>query len=189
MVQHTVLDKIQKILDDIDTHGNVGLTRLTVLKKWFAYPKRLSAFGIWVAQWAIAHAEVTKSEPLTLLDEACVLLRSISSENTPQDSTLKAVHDLYKRLHDFQNEIKNLKWSSVRMIHCWPLLLVEEGFAIYLGMSNSPSDGYRLAVSLAKNYDPRYGDGLNGPSQDRLRDLLHFMRNVEALDVSVTDRY
>lgn len=184
MVQHTAIDKVQKIIDDINTHGNVGLTRLTVLKKWFVYPERLSAFGIWVAQWAITHAELTDNEHLALLDEARILLESISSEKKPKDSTLKSAHGLHKRLHEFQNEIKNIKWSSVRLIHCWPLFLVEKGLAIYLGISNAQSDGYRLAVSFAKNYDSRYGAGLNGPSQDRLKDLLHFMLDVELTTAS-----
>ena len=148
-----------------------------------------AAFSFWHMgnTMSITHAEVTESEPLALLDDARILLESISSEKTPQDSTLKTAYGLYKRIHNFQNEIKNMKWSSIRMIHCWPLFLVEEGFTIYLGISNSQSDGYRLAVSLVKNYDSRYGDGLNGPSQDRLKDLLHFMRDVKALEASVTD--
>jgi hypothetical protein len=32
--------KLQKILDDIEEHGNASLTRLTVLKKWFEIPSR-----------------------------------------------------------------------------------------------------------------------------------------------------
>ena len=47
-----VPEKIRKVIDDIDTRGNVPLTRLTVLKKWFERPNRLPVFGLWVARQA-----------------------------------------------------------------------------------------------------------------------------------------
>ena len=52
-----VPEKLLKLLDDIDTRGNVPLTRLTVLKKWFEHPGRLSVFGLWVARLAAARKE------------------------------------------------------------------------------------------------------------------------------------
>ena len=45
----TCPEKILKIIADIDTQGNASLTRLTVLKKWFEHPGRLSVFALWVA--------------------------------------------------------------------------------------------------------------------------------------------
>ena len=42
-------EKLLAILDEIELNGNANLTRLTVLKKWFKTPERLSAFGIWIA--------------------------------------------------------------------------------------------------------------------------------------------
>ena len=45
-----VPEKILKIIDDIEVQRNVPLTRLTVLKKWFESPRRLSAFGLWIAR-------------------------------------------------------------------------------------------------------------------------------------------
>jgi hypothetical protein len=40
---------LSKILTNVE---NASLTRLTVLKKWFAQPERLSAFAIWIAKSA-----------------------------------------------------------------------------------------------------------------------------------------
>jgi hypothetical protein len=46
-------EELLKIVDEIDEHGQASLTRLTVLKKWFARPKRLSTFALWVAVRAV----------------------------------------------------------------------------------------------------------------------------------------
>lgn len=45
-----------------------------------------------------------------------------------------------------------------------PPLLLERGLAFHLGIKRHPDDGNRLAVDWAHNYDPRQGNGLNGPS-------------------------
>jgi len=70
----------------------------------------------------------------------------------------------------------------VRIVHCRPLLLVEEGLAIYLWHSESASHGYKLAADWSQNYDSRYGNGLNGPSRGKLEELVRFMSNLEAIE-------
>ena len=42
-------EKLLVISDEIAAHGRANLKRLTVLKKWFKPPARLSAFALWVA--------------------------------------------------------------------------------------------------------------------------------------------
>ena len=68
----------------------------------------------------------------------------------------------------------------MRIIHCWPLLLVEAGLALHLGQTEAPADGYKLAADWAQHYDSRHGNGLNGPSRGKLDELVRFMFNVEA---------
>jgi hypothetical protein len=70
----------------------------------------------------------------------------------------------------------------VRIIHSWPLLLVEQALAIHLWYMDSPTHGYKLAADWAQNYDSRYGTGLNGPSRGKLQELLRFMFNIEAVE-------
>jgi hypothetical protein len=70
----------------------------------------------------------------------------------------------------------------VRIIHCWPVLLVEQGLALHIGLKRHPGDGYKLAADWALNYDPRHGNGLNGPSRGKLEELMRFMFTVEALE-------
>jgi hypothetical protein len=69
------------------------------------------------------------------------------------------------------------KWGSVRVIKDRNLLLMEEGIGRYLVDPPSPSQGYRLAVTYCQNYDPRYGQDLNGPSRVRLEEICSFIRD------------
>ena len=99
-----------------------------------------------------------------------------------QQIARKAAMSLHDRARAFQSEFQNQQWGPARVIHCWPLLLVEEGLALHTGMNCHPSDGYKLAADWTQNYDSRYGNGLNGPSRGKLSELVRFMFSVEALE-------
>jgi hypothetical protein len=177
----TVSEKILKIVKDIETSGHASQTRLTVLKKWFERPGRLSIFGLWIARQAASHKD--KGEAGALLNETRTLLGTAATrESFLQKIDRKAAKNLLNRARDFHDEFQNQQWGPVRIIHCWPLLLVEEGLALHLGEAKSPSDGYKLAADWAHNFDARYGDSLNGPSLGKLQELVQFIVNVEALE-------
>ena len=176
-----VPEKFRRIIADINTKGNVPLTRLTVLKKWFEGPGRLRAFGLWIAQRAAGRKGKTKDGAGALLDEARALLGSSATRESPyQQINRAAAKSLHDRARDLQNEFQNQQWGPVRIVHCWPLLLVEEGLALHLDRAVTPSDGYKLAADWAQNFDSRYGNGLNGPSRAKLEELVRFILSVEA---------
>ncbi len=176
-------EKILKIVHELDTQGNASLTRLTVLKKWFEHPGRLSAFGLWIARRAAGRKGKTKGAAGDLLNVTRALLGTASTrESLFQQIDQKAAESLHDRARAFHNEFQNQQWGPVRVIHCWPLLLVEEGLALHTGLHCHPGDGYKLAADWTKNYDSRYGDGLNGPSRGKLQELIRFMFAVEALE-------
>ena len=178
-----VPEKILKIIEEIDTHGNAPLTRLRVLKKWFEHPGRLSAFGLWIARRAAGRKGKTKGEAASLLNEARALLGTAATrESYFQQIDREAVESLHDRARAFHNEFKNQQWGPARIIHCWPLLLVEQGLALHAGLTRDPIDGYKLAADWAQNHDSRYGNGLNGPSRGKLDELVRFMFGVEALE-------
>lgn len=179
----TALEKIQKIIDDIAAQGNAPLTRLTVLKKWFEHPGRLRAFGLWVARGAAGRKVSPKGEAGVLLAETRALLGvAATRESLFQQINPAAAKRLHGRARAFHNQYQRQPWVTVRIIRCWPLLLVEEGLALHTGIHGHPSDGYKLAADWAQNYDSRHGNGLNGPSQGRLRELVRFMSAVEAFE-------
>lgn len=176
----SVPEKIIKIIDEIDAKGNANLTRLTVLKKWFEYPGRLSAFGLWVAAHAASRKGKTAGTAGELFDEAHALLVGRKIGASGPDQT--AAKDLFQRLRNFQNEYQNQEWGPVRIIHHWNLLLVEEGLAIYLGRHDSPAHGHKLAADYCQHHDVRYGNGLNGPSRAKLEEIVRFMFSLEAVE-------
>ena len=182
-MRSAVPEKLRKVIHDIHTRRNVSLTRLTVLKKWFERPGRLPVFGLWIARQAAGRKGKTQDGADALLDDARALLGSAATKDSVlQQIDREAARSLYDRARDFQNEFQKQQWGSVRIIHCWPLLLVEEGLALHAGLHRHPSDGYKLAADWAQHYDVRHGNGLNGPSRGKLQKLLRFMLSVEALE-------
>ena len=71
-------EKLLKISDEIEAHGNANLTRLTVLKKWFDYSGRLPPFAIWVAGRASARKGRTGGQAAELLRQARALLAKVN---------------------------------------------------------------------------------------------------------------
>jgi hypothetical protein len=59
---------------------------------------------------------------------------------------------------------------------------VESGLGLYLWHGNSPTAGYRLAAAYCEHYDPRYGNGLNGPSVERIEEIAGFVLSTEAFE-------
>lgn len=171
-----VPEKLLAIVAEIDAQGYANLARLTVLKKWFEHPGRLPAFGLWVARRSAARKGRTKAEAGALLDEARALLRTAP----PQSIDQRAAKSLHDRARNFQNEFDHQQWGPVRIIHCWPLLLVEQGLAIYLGQADSPSNGYKLAADFSPHFDSRHGHSLCGPSRTKIMEIVRFMFTVEA---------
>ena len=170
---------LQKIIEEIDQRGQAGMTRLTVLKKWFERPERLRAFGIWMASRAVelgseaagnGHVGELFDAARTLLADVVILSPVLDHEST---------RTLYHRLRQFQHDYKPIPFGSCRLIKNWNLYLVEEGLRIYLGNHVSPSHGYKLAADYCQNYDPKYGTSLNGPSRTKVEEIIHFVVNVE----------
>ena len=126
---------------------------------------------------------VNKAEAGALLNETRALLGTAATrESLFQQIDRKAAESLHDRAKAFHNEFQNQQWGPVRIIHCWPLLLVEEGLALHTGLNRHPSDGYKLAADWTQNYDPSYGNGLNGPSRGKLDELVRFMFAVEGVE-------
>lgn len=181
-------EKLLAITEEIDARGFASLTRLTVLKKWFERPGRLPAFGLWIAKRAAGRKGKTQGAAGALLDEAKALLGTTATyEGFRRTVEPTAAIRLHGRARDFQNEFQNQQWGPVRIIHCWPLLLVEQGLALYLSPAPSPSEGYKLAADFCQHHDVRYGNSLNGPSRTKITEIVQFMFNLEALESVPSD--
>jgi len=172
-------EKLLKISAEIAVRGNANLTRLTILKKWFGHPGRLSPFAIWVASRAISGKGKTGVEAAALFRQARALLARVNPYAPKVDRKLaKVLHDC---LQTFQNEYKNQQWGPVRIIHNWDLLLMEQALAIYLWYSDSPAHGYKLAADYCQHYDSHCGNGLNGPSRTKIEEMARFVKELEEM--------
>lgn len=177
----TVPEKLLAIADDIAVEGNVPLTRLTVLKKWFERPGRLAAFGVWMARRAASRKGKARGEAAVLFHAARDLLGAADDVARPALDRAAAAA-LRQRLYAFQCKHEYQRWGAVRIIRQWNLLLVEKGLDLVLRPRVAPTDGYKLAADFCQNYAPRYGNGLNGPSRSRILEIVRFMFSVEALE-------
>jgi hypothetical protein len=173
-------EKLLKIADEIAERGDVPLTRLTVLKKWFERPERLQAFAVWVVARASSRKGKTGGAAAELFQACRALLVGQHPCYPNLDSA--AAWILHDRLKAFQNEYKNQQWGPVRIVHNWQLLVVEQGLAVYLWHGESPPHGYKLAADYCQHYDSRYGNGLNGPSRTKIMEIVRFMFTLEALE-------
>lgn len=180
-MRRSVSERLLAVVDDIDSQGSANLARLTVLKKWFERPGRMATFGLWMAK-RVADEEIKATgEAKDLLVEARLLLNTAATRNDlPHDVDRAAAAHLHDRARDFQYEFEDHQWGLVRIIHCWPLVLVEQGLALYTGKARTPTEGYKLAADFCQHYAPRYGNCLNGPSRDRVMEIVKFVNACEA---------
>jgi hypothetical protein len=178
MKRTAISDKLREIAAAIEQRGSANLTRLTVIKKWFEVPSHLSSFAIFIADHASRRKTKTTKKAGELIREARTLLADVDvfAPNIPH----KAATRLYVALQAFQNEHRNVPWGAVRIIRDHNLFLIECGLHIYLAHGNAPTEGYRLAANYCENYDPRYGNSLNGPSRRGIEEIIDFIHHVEA---------
>lgn len=180
----SVADKLYSVINQIDECGNADVLRLTVLKKWFERPGRLPAFALWVSSRVLEQGCSPGESAADLFAEAQALLRHRGSGGGLDRDAAERLHH---RLRSYQRTYQKLKWGAARVVKNANLLLIEDALAICLWHTNAPSLGYKLAVDYSAHYDPRYGTGLNGPSRDRLQELVDFIRHREALEAAAAE--
>ena len=114
--------------------------------------------------------------------EARLLLAGVDEFEPKLDR--RVAQSLHERLVDFQSEYQNQPWGPVRIVRHWNLMLIERALAIYLWHRDSPAHGYKLAADYCRHYDSRYGNGLNGPSREKIEGIVRFLIICEAFEDS-----
>ena len=176
--------KLTAVVTQTAAQGNAEVLRLTVLKKWFERPGRLPAFALWVASRAVEQGRCSGESASDLFAETQMLLQHQGSGGGLDRNEAERLHH---RLRSYQSTCQKMKWGAARVVKDANLLLIEDALAICLWHANAPSLGYKLAVDYSAHYDPRYGRGLNGPSHDRLQELVDFIRHREALEAAAAE--
>ena len=182
----TVPERLLAISDEIRSGSAFPVTRLTILKKWFAArPSRLPAVAIWIGARAISRKGKTKGEAAELFAVGRRLVADRDELRPALDRD--AAKELHDRLKEFQNEHTRYKYGLIRQIKNWNLFLLEQALCVYLWQFDSPSDGYKLVADYVTNYDPSVGSGLNGPSASKLDEFVRFLFLLEAKEEEVEE--
>jgi hypothetical protein len=177
----TIHQKLASIVEEIDRKGFAELVRLSVLKKWFEKPGRMTAFALWIAEQA-ATGEAPRSEPeAALLEQVRALLTDIPARG---DLNPRVMRELHERLKAFQPDYMHLKWGPVRLVKSKGVMLIEDAFTICLRHPDDPRFGYKLAADYCGHYNARYGRNLNGPSRDRVQEIAAFIARREADEIA-----
>lgn len=177
----TIHQKFASILEEIDREGFAELLRLTVLKKWFDKPGRLTAFALWIAGQATTGKAPASEQEAALLAQVRALLADLPERG---DLNPRAMRELHERLKAFQPDYMHQRWGQVRLVHSKALMLIEEAFTICLRHSDDPRLGYKLAAYYCEHYSSRYGTNLNGPSRDRVQEIAEFITRREADEIA-----
>jgi hypothetical protein len=175
-----VPEKLLVLANEVAESGYANITRLTVLKKWFQRSDRLVAFTFWTVNRAISRKGKTIGEAAKLFQESRALVKGADKLRPVLDGdTARA---LFNKLKEFQNEYEEQAWGRVRIVQNWNLFLIERSLGIYLNAGQSPPDGYHLAASYCRHYDPRVGEGLTKESVSKIREIVRWMNTIEALE-------
>ncbi|WP_373509013.1 hypothetical protein [Thiocapsa sp.] len=139
----TIHRKLASIVEEIDREGFAELVRLSVLKKWFDKPGRLTAFAFWIVEQATT-GEAPASEPeAALVAQVRALLVDLPARG---DLNPRAMRELQARLEAFQPNYRSLNWGRVCLVNSKALMLIEDAFGICLRHPDDPRLGYKLAA-------------------------------------------
>src|ERR1035437_5106368 len=154
MMRTNISDKLREVAAAIDRCGSADLTRLTVLKKWFAVSNHLSSFAIFIADQASRRkTKKTTKEVVELFLEARTRLADVDifAPRIPRVAATK----LHACLRAFQNEHSKSKWGSLRIICDQNLFLVECGLHIFVGHEPPPPVGSFFPETSCNHNNPR----------------------------------
>ena len=74
-----------------------------------------------------------------------------------------------------------LTWcNALKLLYYYQIMGSKSGCLSLRAYGDTPTEGYRLAANYCENYDPRYGNSLNGPSRRRIEEIIDFIHHVEA---------
>ncbi len=187
-VPHGVLVKVRKLalLPEAvrQSRWAVSVTRLTTLKSLCQGPAVANRFVAYLAGKTlqrVRHGQGRSAHPDTaeqrvyqkLMSEALAERESWLRE--PAEDRRQPLRDLLSRIRGQQNEYRNIKWGSVRLINDWELLLFEYALHCLLGPPHEAGYwAYQSARHYAERYAPSEGTGLTSASVPLIQDIADF---------------
>jgi len=139
------VSKLDAIVEAIRGKENVQVTRLTVVKKLCENPEAAGAFAMFLAQQAQGRLREKqgKERYVQLADRAVREMKSYLDH--PTEDCKKQLRSLLLEIQAEQNEYVSIKWSAVRNIQSWDLLIVENTLLTILNLDEAPRWLYQAA--------------------------------------------
>ncbi len=139
------VQKLEEIIEAIQGKEIVQVTRLTVVKKLCENPDAASAFALFLAKQAQGRLREKpgKERYVELADRAIKEIKSFLGD--PTDVRRQRLRSLLLEIQAEQNECVSIKWSAVRNIKSWDLLIVENALRSILNRDEAPLWLYQAA--------------------------------------------
>jgi hypothetical protein len=136
---------LEEIVEAVRGKEIVQVTRLTVVKKLCGDSEAASAFAMFLAEKALGRLrEQQKNERyVELADRAFREMKAFLGD--PAEDLSKGLRLLLHEIEDEQNEYVSIKWSAVRNIKSWDLLIVENTLRSILNRDEAPLWLYQAA--------------------------------------------
>jgi hypothetical protein len=192
-----VLLKIRKLagLPEEARHCQVAIsiTRLTTLKGLCREPDVANRFVTFLARKTLEHVQAGRRQAERLPPATARAHREMMAEaldemegwlRSPTEARRERLLDLRERMVAEQNEYKQIKWGSVRLIRDADLLLFEYALRCLLEPYAADHWAYQTARQYAERYDPDHGTGLIPESAPLVQDIVDFWAGHFGIDPS-----
>lgn len=177
--------KLDQLIKKLESGECFMITKLTMLKRMCADVEVTGRFAGYLAERAVQQlthqpqivgGEASPERLVALATEGVYSLKAVLVASSPEPLQLAKLRSIHDALRAAQSEYRQLKWASVRTIHCMPALVVEKALACVLHPSQSADLAYAMARDFAERYDARYGTGLIPDSAPFVREITEFWR-------------
>jgi hypothetical protein len=176
------IKKLFQIAQELKQGKDYPITRLTTIKSLCRDTTGAEQFALHFARLSYKKMEnqdnpthMKRAEWMRFKDSVGRAILQL--EKYLENRTDKTTSDLRETLYEvtnLQNDYKNRRRGSVRVIRSSDALVVEYALRCVLSQSESPYWGYLLAREYAERYDSPYGTGLIPQSAPMLEEIAEF---------------
>jgi hypothetical protein len=174
--------KLARIAAELRQGKRFEITRLTLLKSLCKDPAAAGRFVVHLsrlnrdrmrARDCPSHLSADKWRRFQkLVKEAVRWMESYLQR--PGKKPRSAMQRLLSEAQDMQNQYKDLRWTTVRIIECREALIVEKSLKCLLYPHDSAVLCYQIARDHAERYSPHHGTGLTPESAPLVEDIADF---------------
>jgi hypothetical protein len=167
---------LSKIADALRQGNRFHVTRLTIIKSFYAEPEAATAFALFLSLKIQKKMRNKKySETFReLVDRAASELNSYLAD--PTEERQGRLLSLYEEMQSEEKEYMKSGWNVSRMLKHRDLVLVEECLRMVLSRSEAPFWAYHASKDYVVRSDARYGSGLIPNSAPFVEEIVEFWR-------------